>query len=285
VVEQVRAAGARAEAAWTGTARQATALVRDGDRRLEDRTARLVATAQGAVDRAVATLDHDAGRVSRMAAVGLTTADHRLLEAGRRLHRGAGLVVDGAAGRVDRSLTLLAPDRLDRSLAREARASTPLVGACPGPRGRPPAPSPPPSTCSAPGRRPSTRCGRWRGAGPSPAPPTGPSCAAPARCPRHHPAHHPRRRHRRQHGDRTRRHLARRPPAGHRHLGPGRGPGAGQRPTADGRPAPGRTSGGSGTTRAASTPPATGTPPPTGATAPAPAAAPGGAPTEPEPRP
>jgi exodeoxyribonuclease VII large subunit len=116
VVEQARAGSARAESAWAATSRRAVALGELGERRVEARTAALVTTTQAAVGQAVARLDAHAGRASRVAAVGLATADHRLLESGRRLDRGADRVVDAAAARLDRSRRLLAPERLERGL-------------------------------------------------------------------------------------------------------------------------------------------------------------------------
>ena len=117
VVEQARAGSARAESAWAATARRAVALGEMGERVVDVRAATLVTTTQATMGQAVARLDGHAGRVSRVAAVDLTTADHRLLESGRRLDRGAGRVVEAASDRLDRSRRLLEPERLDRPLA------------------------------------------------------------------------------------------------------------------------------------------------------------------------
>jgi exodeoxyribonuclease VII large subunit len=87
------------------------------ERVVEVRAATLVTTTQATMRQAVARLDGHAGRVSRVAAVDLTTADHRLLEAGRRLDRAAGRVVHAATDRLDGSRRRLDPERLDRPLA------------------------------------------------------------------------------------------------------------------------------------------------------------------------
>ena len=125
VVEQARAGSARAESAWAATSRRAVALGERGERLVEARAEALVTTTQAAVRHAAARLDAHAGRVSRVAAVDLATADHRLLESGRRLDRGAGRIVDAAADRLDRSRRRLGPERLERTLGtRQAELAT-----------------------------------------------------------------------------------------------------------------------------------------------------------------
>lgn len=118
VVDHVRAASVRAEATWEAASRQAAAVGQRAERLLDARAQALLATAQGAVRHADARLDGQAGRVSHVVAVGLGTADGRLLEAGRRLQRAAGLSVDAAGDRLDRALRLLGAERLDRPLGR-----------------------------------------------------------------------------------------------------------------------------------------------------------------------
>jgi exodeoxyribonuclease VII large subunit len=118
VVDQVRRAAGRGEAAWAGIARVATVAGSDAGRSLEARAEALAGRAGGAVRHAEARLDARGARLSHRADLGLWAADGQLRETARRLDRGAGAVLDAARDRVRRADRLVDAPRLHRALDR-----------------------------------------------------------------------------------------------------------------------------------------------------------------------